>query len=720
MIRLARLAGMICLIAAGVLALGAAFAPPITQGLTGPFTHADGQAYSVLVPDVGLAPFRYLPGDQSGAPYTSSLLLLENGQPLGPAHSSHADIREKGGGRYSHWNTTLYFSASDNTDPNTNGRAYGIRAEAKLARTIPLALVLAGLSLLALSCWRGTVLLAAIGGAGLLGVNLWGLAAPADLAAQHAVRVHDSTLSYAEARQALRTARVAFHSGTLNDADFVREINRIVSARMVNPAQADVDAFHLFRIPLRENWLLRALALRPGWETYQFTDPLRTLRRGVGMCQRQALTVARLLAEDGFETVIWGTPGTHVTAVARRNGQTFALDPDYGAVFAATPYALSYEPETVRAGYRDLPSGYTLSAGEEETLLRHYRTGGSTQYLRTIEGVWADTALPLTLPPDQVESLAYCLKWAVPVGLMIPALLWGLFRRRRRAVVALVVGLCLCPVAVRAESAVNWAFPQAGDTVTLPVGAQFPKAVPDRPTFVVNPAPAEAIAPTTWRLPVPGLYFWQTDQESGLILVPSASRLVTANLVFQLVTAQTTGGGNTDAINAFYADKPQQAFNLLARREPQAWNCGPTAQAMGLILDKLGIPSRLVQWLATDPAKQHQDLEVDLDPDGGWTLYDPHYGLAFAPGVTALDVFRKTSAQENVAPLLALYTGKATWVPQPWRALERYDLAVGIYTTPNTLFVAPADGKSADALAPLGLPKNTVIKTLATLQEAYP
>ncbi len=176
--RTARWLGVLCLLTAGFLALGTAFAPPITQGLKGPFAHADGQAYSVIVPDVGLAPFRYLPGDYSGAPYASSLLLLENGQPLGPAHSAHADIREKGGGRYSHWNTTIYFSASDNTDPNTNGRAYGMQAEAKLARTIPLALVLAGLSLLALSCWRGTVLLAAVVGAGLLGVNRLVLTTP--------------------------------------------------------------------------------------------------------------------------------------------------------------------------------------------------------------------------------------------------------------------------------------------------------------------------------------------------------------------------------------------------------------------------------------------------------------------------------------------------------------------------------------------------------------
>ncbi len=57
----------------------------------------------------------------------SMLQVFEDGKPLGPPHSMHADIREKGGGRYSHWTREgLYFSASDNTDPRTNGRKYEV------------------------------------------------------------------------------------------------------------------------------------------------------------------------------------------------------------------------------------------------------------------------------------------------------------------------------------------------------------------------------------------------------------------------------------------------------------------------------------------------------------------------------------------------------------------------------------------------------------------
>jgi hypothetical protein len=52
-------------------------------------------------------------------------VLLEDGKVLGPAHSLHQAIRDEGKGRYSAWTRdSLYFSASDNTNPLTNGHVY--------------------------------------------------------------------------------------------------------------------------------------------------------------------------------------------------------------------------------------------------------------------------------------------------------------------------------------------------------------------------------------------------------------------------------------------------------------------------------------------------------------------------------------------------------------------------------------------------------------------
>ena len=56
----------------------------------------------------------------------SKLVLCEDGKPLGPPHSLHDDIRQKGLGRYSHWGKDVVFASSDNSNPNLNDRSYWI------------------------------------------------------------------------------------------------------------------------------------------------------------------------------------------------------------------------------------------------------------------------------------------------------------------------------------------------------------------------------------------------------------------------------------------------------------------------------------------------------------------------------------------------------------------------------------------------------------------
>lgn len=68
----------------------------------------------------------HIEGDDPGSPSRSSLILLEDGVPIGRPHQLHDDIRRAGGGLFSHWEGTLYFSASDNGDPTNNGRTYHV------------------------------------------------------------------------------------------------------------------------------------------------------------------------------------------------------------------------------------------------------------------------------------------------------------------------------------------------------------------------------------------------------------------------------------------------------------------------------------------------------------------------------------------------------------------------------------------------------------------
>ena len=82
-------------------------------------------AWRIVIPDY--FPEALIAGDDLANPQSSPLQVYEQGHSIGPAHALHHEIEQAGSGRFSHWTTTLIFSASDNTDPRINGRSYEAR-----------------------------------------------------------------------------------------------------------------------------------------------------------------------------------------------------------------------------------------------------------------------------------------------------------------------------------------------------------------------------------------------------------------------------------------------------------------------------------------------------------------------------------------------------------------------------------------------------------------
>jgi len=90
------------------------------------------------------------PGDSSGVS-GSALRLFEDGVEIGPGQSTHANVRRLGGGRFSHWGTSIYFSSSDGLPPESNGRTYQALIPAETRDANPLLSQLAILDFGALS-----------------------------------------------------------------------------------------------------------------------------------------------------------------------------------------------------------------------------------------------------------------------------------------------------------------------------------------------------------------------------------------------------------------------------------------------------------------------------------------------------------------------------------------------------------------------------------------
>jgi hypothetical protein len=97
---------------------------PHETGLSPPFSRRGGNAWIAQLPDLA----RFADKLEDGT--RSRLTLTEDDTNLGPAHSPHDDVGRYGNGRFSHWGATVVFSTSDNSDPNSNGRAYRVRLEA--------------------------------------------------------------------------------------------------------------------------------------------------------------------------------------------------------------------------------------------------------------------------------------------------------------------------------------------------------------------------------------------------------------------------------------------------------------------------------------------------------------------------------------------------------------------------------------------------------------
>lgn len=100
----------------------------VVISLNPPFTHESGFAYWVSHLRLGERTRLVQiaaddPRKENDA--SSPIQVYEDQTPLGPGHSTFQAISKTGRGHFAHWNESgIYFSASDNTDPNKNGRRY--------------------------------------------------------------------------------------------------------------------------------------------------------------------------------------------------------------------------------------------------------------------------------------------------------------------------------------------------------------------------------------------------------------------------------------------------------------------------------------------------------------------------------------------------------------------------------------------------------------------
>lgn len=86
--------------------------------LVPPYKHCGGHCYSIPLP------YLLAHADIENDVCRSLLALYEGAVQLRKPHAPLDEIVKTGTGAYKHWKGELFFSPSDNSDPNTNGREY--------------------------------------------------------------------------------------------------------------------------------------------------------------------------------------------------------------------------------------------------------------------------------------------------------------------------------------------------------------------------------------------------------------------------------------------------------------------------------------------------------------------------------------------------------------------------------------------------------------------
>lgn len=251
-------------------------------------------------------------------------------------------------------------------------------------------------------------------GAGLLMLSAWGQIWPADYALDYknGGRRPQDPITFSTTRATLRDIDM------LSDRQRLHRLTMLVHARMSNPPASTIP-MGAMRVPATENWLLflAGLAGLAPYTGYTFADPMASLRRGTGLCYQQALTLVGLLEERGISASVQGLNG-HVVAVATLEGNDFLLDPDYGLVVPLATGQVGGLWTDIAPLYREQVSTFV----DPDVRLRHLAALDSVYRAPPPPAAVPGIAGSLTAEHIATEHLAYRLKWAIPLLLVLLSL----------------------------------------------------------------------------------------------------------------------------------------------------------------------------------------------------------------------------------------------------------------------------------------------------------
>lgn len=165
------------------------------------------------------------------------------------------------------------------------------------------------------------------------------------------------------------------------------------------------DAFHQ-RVPIWENYVLYFMGVFtsiPEYERYHFSNPEKSMERGIGICGDASILMSQLLSDQGINNQIITMPG-HVVVEATVDGQRKVLDPDFGVTLHSSISDIVQSPGAFASNY--VAAGY---ASREVQFLHDAAKRGFTR--------WEGPQHFIT-KKYYFEKVAYGIKWVFPLALL--------------------------------------------------------------------------------------------------------------------------------------------------------------------------------------------------------------------------------------------------------------------------------------------------------------
>lgn len=190
-----------------------------------------------------------------------------------------------------------------------------------------------------------------------------------------------------------------------SEEDYAERLTHVIADGMahIHWQRYSPDEYHQ-RVPIWENYILFAmghLTNIPEYRRYHFSDPMKSIERGIGLCGDASILMSQLLDSNGIDNQIVSMPGHVIVEASLPSGKRI-FDPDFGVSLSSEAKYYESRPSELVAYYEK--EGFFNNG---ELLIARNLAKYGPEY-------WNGVSHFIT-KKYYFEKMSYSLKWIIPL-----------------------------------------------------------------------------------------------------------------------------------------------------------------------------------------------------------------------------------------------------------------------------------------------------------------